>query len=239
MPSEFVEIFKESYTKVDPTEDFYLRIEFEITFLIIGFYPYMESTNEMALKLHQLGRKSWQQVFVFLGDINKNDNIFYNWKQNPINSALAPTYENLIHFFNIVRDWQQKRKYKILVVDDSTTNVVLLEAILDEKGYKVETALNVKEAYTIIDNEIPDPIITDLLMPKISGFDFLAEIRQNIDTFDIPVIVASALTDEENVDKIMAMGAIDFINIPLIYNILLSELSQCLFNLLIKVDIHC
>ena len=73
----------------------------------------------------------------------------------------------------------ENRDYKILVVDDSTTNVVLLEAILDEKGYKIETALNAKEAYSIIEKDTPDLILLDLLMPKISGFDFLEEIRKN------------------------------------------------------------
>jgi len=72
----------------------------------------------------------------------------------------------------------EKKEFKILVVDDSTTNVVLLEAILDEKGYQIETALNAKEAYSIIEKETPDLILLDLLMPKISGFDFLEEIRK-------------------------------------------------------------
>jgi two-component system cell cycle response regulator DivK len=73
----------------------------------------------------------------------------------------------------------ENKDYTILVVDDSTTNVVLLEAILDEKGYQIETALNAKEAYNIIDKQTPDLILLDLLMPKISGFDFLEEIRKN------------------------------------------------------------
>ena len=63
----------------------------------------------------------------------------------------------------------ESQDYKILVVDDSTTNVVLLEAILDEKGYKIETALNAKEAYAIIERDTPDLILLDLLMPKIDG----------------------------------------------------------------------
>ena len=89
------------------------------------------------------------------------------------------------------------KEYKILIVDDSTTNVVLLEAILDEKGYKIETALNAREAYALIEKEAPDLILLDLLMPKISGFDFLEEIRKNNKTRHTPVIVVSALTDEE------------------------------------------
>ncbi len=109
----------------------------------------------------------------------------------------------------------ESKDYKILVVDDSTTNVVLLEAILDEKGYIIETALNAKEAYSIIEKETPDLILLDLLMPKISGFEFLEEIRKNQKTKNTPVIVVSALTDEDNIEKILKMGAIDFVKKPI------------------------
>jgi two-component system, cell cycle response regulator DivK len=125
---------------------------------------------------------------------------------------------------------EENKRYKILVVDDSTTNVVLLEAILDEKGYVIETALNAKEAYSIIDRDTPDLILLDLLMPKISGFDFLEEIRKNEKTKKTPVIVVSALTDEENVDKIMKMGAIDFIKKPIDLQYLVDKVESTLQN---------
>lgn len=121
-----------------------------------------------------------------------------------------------------------KKEYKILVVDDSTTNVVLLEAILDEKGYKIETALSAKEAYSIIDRESPDLILLDLLMPKISGFDFLEQLRKKEETKDIPVIVVSALTDEENIDKIMRLGAIDFVKKPIDLQYLVERVETVL-----------
>jgi len=122
----------------------------------------------------------------------------------------------------------ENKDYTILVVDDSTTNVVLLEAILDEKGYKIETALNAKEAYTLIDKNTPDLILLDLLMPKISGFDFLKEIRKNEKTKDTPVIVVSALTDEENIEKIMNMGAIDFVKKPIDLQYLVDKVESVL-----------
>ena len=125
----------------------------------------------------------------------------------------------------------QIKEYKILVVDDSTTNVVLLEAILDEKGYKIETALNAREAYALIEKEAPDLILLDLLMPKISGFDFLEEIRKNSITRHTPVIVVSALTDEENVDKIMKMGAIDFVKKPIDLQYLVEKVENVLKTL--------
>jgi DNA-binding response OmpR family regulator len=116
----------------------------------------------------------------------------------------------------------------ILVVDDSTTNVVLLEAILDEKGYRIETALNAKEAYSIIEQRPPDLILLDLLMPKISGFDFLMQIRSMETTRNTPVIVVSALTDEENIAKIMEMGAIDFVKKPIDLQYLVEKVESVL-----------
>ncbi len=124
----------------------------------------------------------------------------------------------------------ENKDYTILVVDDSTTNVVLLEAILDEKGYKIETALNAKEAYGIIERNTPDLILLDLLMPKISGFDFLEEIRKNEKTQNTPVIVISALTDEENIEKIMNMGAIDFVKKPIDLQYLVDKVEAVLSN---------
>jgi two-component system, cell cycle response regulator DivK len=122
----------------------------------------------------------------------------------------------------------ENKDYTILVVDDSTTNVVLLEAILDEKGYKIETALNAKEAYTLIEKHTPDLILLDLLMPKISGFDFLQEIRKNETTRTTPVIVISALTDEDNIEKIMSMGAIDFVKKPIDLQYLVDKVESVL-----------
>ena len=104
---------------------------------------------------------------------------------------------------------------KILVVDDSSTNIVLLEAILNGQGYQIETAQSVKEAYQIIKKEAVNLILLDLLMPKVSGYDFLKEIKSNNSTKDIPVIIVSAVSDPENRKKSIEMGALDFINKPI------------------------
>lgn len=123
---------------------------------------------------------------------------------------------------------KSKRDFCILVVDDSTTNVVLLEAIFYERGYKIETAYNVREASAIISKKTPDLILLDLLMPHINGFDFLKQLRKDRNTKDTPVIVVSAATDEENVDKTMKMGAIDFIKKPIDLEYLVDKVESVL-----------
>ena len=123
---------------------------------------------------------------------------------------------------------KSKKDFCILVIDDSTTNVVLLEAIFYERGYKIETAYNAKDATAVIDKKTPDLILLDLLMPQINGFDFLKKLRKDRNTKETPVIVVSAATDEENVDKIMKMGAIDFIKKPIDLEYLVDKVESVL-----------
>jgi len=121
------------------------------------------------------------------------------------------------------------KQSRILVVDDSTTNIVLLEAILTEKGYLIETALNAREAFMKIEKQIPDLILLDLLMPKVSGFDFLEELRKKEATSKTPVIVISAInTDDENTRKINELEAVDFIRKPIDIQYLLSKVQEIL-----------
>ena len=121
------------------------------------------------------------------------------------------------------------KQSRILVIDDSTTNIVLLEAILTEKGYQIETALNAKEAFMRIEKQIPDLILLDLLMPKVSGFDFLEQLRKNEETKKTPVIVISAInTDDENTRKIHDLKAVDFLRKPIDIQYLVNRVEEIL-----------
>ena len=117
---------------------------------------------------------------------------------------------------------------KILIVDDSNTNVVLLEAILVSKGYDIKTAFNVDEAYNMLAIERPELILLDLLMPKISGYQFLDQLKKNDETRDIPVIIVSAVTDAPNIQKTFDLGATDYIEKPVDIKALLNKVEQTL-----------
>ena len=103
----------------------------------------------------------------------------------------------------------------ILLVDDSTTNIALLEAILEEKGYQIIKAQNIMDALSSINKRIPDLILLDLLFPKVSGFDFFEQLQDKDQTRNIPIIVISALSDKESEIKALNMGAVDFISKPI------------------------
>jgi len=116
----------------------------------------------------------------------------------------------------------------ILVVDDSTTNVVLIEAILAGKGYRIETAMNVRDAIHCLEKNMPDLILLDLLMPKISGFEFLEQLRENERTRNMPVIVISAISDEEKKKRTFRLGAVDYLTKPVDIQYLVDRVEKTL-----------
>jgi len=121
-------------------------------------------------------------------------------------------------------------KKEILIVDDSATNVFLIESVLSEYGFKTFSANNAKEAFKAIEKKIPDLILLDLLMPQISGFEFIKTIKQNNKLTAIPIIAVSAITDEESINEIMKLGADIFINKPIIISDLIDKINSILPN---------
>ncbi len=116
----------------------------------------------------------------------------------------------------------------ILIVDDSTTNLVLLEAILQEEGYNTDIALSAKEAFAIIERKKPDLILLDLLMPQVSGFEILEKLKSNLSTSEIPVVIVSAVSTKENVEMCRRLGAVDFFAKPIDIPIFLSKFKEYL-----------
>lgn len=103
----------------------------------------------------------------------------------------------------------------VLIVDDSETNLVLLEAILEDSGCKVEKAYSAKEAMVFLSKSIPNLILLDLLMPNENGFDLLKKIKKIEEFKSVPVIIVTAFANKEN--RIMAsdLGAEDVLEKPI------------------------
>lgn len=114
----------------------------------------------------------------------------------------------------------------ILVVDDSQTNNVLLEAVLSEGGYATQTAMSASEAWALMYKNRPALVLLDLLMPKISGFQLLERMKAKEAYANIPVIIVSALSDPETARVLQDMGADDFFSKPLDIHGLLKRISE-------------
>jgi len=116
----------------------------------------------------------------------------------------------------------------VLIVDDSSTNILLLQAILSDKGFHVEAASTVREAQAILLRKRPSVILLDLLMPKISGSEFLAQLKNNEKTKSIPVIIVSAVDDALNEEQMIKLGAFGYIKKPVDIQTLVRMMSEAL-----------
>lgn len=105
-------------------------------------------------------------------------------------------------------------EYKILVVDDVVSNVLLLKALLSREKYNVVSASGGQEALEVLSRELPDLILLDVMMPDIDGFEVAARLRQDENFREIPVIFLTALDDAQSVVKGFQLGGNDFLSKP-------------------------
>ncbi len=115
---------------------------------------------------------------------------------------------------------------KILVVDDSSVNNFLLENVLEEKGYTLQIAYNGKEALQFIENEPPDLVLLDIMMPGIDGYEILQKMNANSKTRGIPVIMVTSKSEESDRTKALEIGAIDYVMKPIDIEELLEKIED-------------
>ncbi|MEE4197256.1 MAG: response regulator [Bacteroidales bacterium] len=120
---------------------------------------------------------------------------------------------------------------KVLIIDDSLTNNVLLENVLKTEGIESIVAYNGKEALKIINKEKPLLILLDIMMPEMDGFMFLENIKQNPEIKDIPVIIITAKDDQESIIKAEKAKVQDLILKPIDINTVIASVKEHLnFN---------
>lgn len=105
-------------------------------------------------------------------------------------------------------------KAKVLIVDDESFNVEVLEQALDGTDYRVITAANGQEAWAKIQSEQPDLVLLDLMMPVMDGFAVLAKVKEDPMLRDIPIIIVSAENDSKSVVRGIKQGAEDYLTKP-------------------------
>jgi CheY-like chemotaxis protein len=98
----------------------------------------------------------------------------------------------------------------VLLVDDSKLLRMANARMLAKAGYEVLTAADGEEGLKLVQSRVPDVLVLDMMLPKISGVEVLRALRSNPSTQALPVIVLTSLS-QLNRDKIMAEGATDFV----------------------------
>jgi two-component system alkaline phosphatase synthesis response regulator PhoP/two-component system response regulator VicR len=103
---------------------------------------------------------------------------------------------------------------KILVVDDEKPIVRLVQVNLEHAGYEVVTAYDGKEALEKVEQEKPDLIILDVMMPQMDGFEVMQRLQANPKTRDIPVIMLTAKAQDADVFRGWQSGVTLYLTKP-------------------------
>jgi CheY-like chemotaxis protein len=103
-------------------------------------------------------------------------------------------------------------KRRILLLDDSPITLEMEKAVLEDRGYLVAVASNLLEFQALLEQFQPEVILTDLMMPDISGKDIVRVLKQDFHTEKIPIILFSSRPDDELAPIAETAGADGFLS---------------------------
>ena len=120
------------------------------------------------------------------------------------------------------------KEYRILVVDDAKDTQLLLEFDLGAAGYQVTSCDSGEESLVLLDTLAIDLILLDMYMPGLSGLETLTKIKVQVKSAQIPVIMLSASTDEDEVVASLELGAGDYVIKPYVAKVLLARIRTAI-----------
>ena len=103
---------------------------------------------------------------------------------------------------------------KILIADDNQQNVELLEAYLSEIDCHIQTAADGEQTLDRVRKEVPDLILLDIMMPKISGFEVCRKLKSDEATRNIQILMITALNQVGDIERAVQAGTDDFLIKP-------------------------
>ncbi len=121
---------------------------------------------------------------------------------------------------------KEMKSQKILIVDDSETNLLLSSKSLGKPGYKILKATDGMQALNMVSEENPHLIILDMQMPVMDGISFLKLFRKR--NLSIPILALSAMPEETIYSEALRLGVVDFLKKPFELSFLLYKVKKVL-----------
>ena len=114
---------------------------------------------------------------------------------------------------------------RLLVVDDNELNRDMLSRRLSRKKHAVQTAEDGHQALAMIEKQAFDVILLDIMMPGISGIEVLRTLRESYSAAELPIIMATAQSEDEDIVEALKLGANDYVTKPLNFPVVLARVA--------------
>ena len=100
---------------------------------------------------------------------------------------------------------------KILVIEDEATLQKALNEVLSKEGYEVVSSLDGLKGLELAQEENPDLILLDIILPKMDGFEVLKKLKEDENVSEIPIIILTNLSDVDDIQKTLTLGATTYL----------------------------
>jgi signal transduction histidine kinase len=131
-----------------------------------------------------------------------------------------------------------EKKIRILIAEDSPTQAQKLKYLLHDEGFITDIAKDGEQALEKIPIFNPAIVISDIMMPKMNGYELCKRIKSDAHSKDIPVILLTSLSDPEDVIKGLECGADNFLTKPYNIDFLLSRIKNIVVNIDMRSSRH-
>lgn len=116
----------------------------------------------------------------------------------------------------------------ILIVDDDRTMRRLLRVAMEEEGYEVIEAQNGQQCLDEYQSRQPDMVLLDAIMPGMDGFTCCQTLRSQYENSDLPILMITALDDQESIEQAFVAGATDYVTKPIYWSVLSQRVRHLL-----------
>lgn len=114
----------------------------------------------------------------------------------------------------------------IVIVDDEPQTIDMLSTFLTLKGFVVHSALDGEEGLRVIQEQRPDLVLLDLMMPEMDGYTVCEHVRAAPELSAIPIVIVTARTEMSSIRRAEAAGADGYLIKPIRFPVLLAEIER-------------